>query len=130
MNVRYSYNLIAGVIHAQAALEIPPSEGPAAVTPVEQQLMQSYGELSVDAGGTLTPATGSPVVLPQRIVYIPSQMPVRQAFALADYESRTEELAGLWLEDMKTKIDDAVVTLLAKEIDVAYTEIAKHPIPA
>lgn len=92
--------------------------------------MQHYGEMSVDAGGTLTPESGSPVVLEQRIVYVPSQMPVRQSFALADYTTRTEELAGLWLAAMKTKIDAAVVALLAKEADVAHTEIVTHPIPA
>lgn len=114
MTLRFSSTVLQGVVQARVELDSPPANNPPAISPREAHMLATYGELLVDVGGVVDPSVGANVTLPARQVYLPSNFPVVQRFAFADYPTNAVELALAWRDLVKTNVDTALETLLAK----------------
>lgn len=92
-----------------------------AFTANEINLIQQFGEPTVDTGGTfsgnVTRPGGSPVAvsftLPNAIRRIQSDFPASQVFDLADTDT-SDMRTKLWADTVASRISDAKTALLAK----------------
>ena len=112
MRTRATILTINNVVQAQFGLDDHPN-APSAITSSEREHLAQFGDVLVDIGGTVDPATGADLELPEKQVYMPSSLPVIQKFDLADL-ANAQSLAEAWVELVKTNLGTAVTALLAK----------------
>jgi hypothetical protein len=115
MTLEKSINLINDIYWVQVGLP-PVSAYPAPFTPQEKNRLAQYGEPVVACGGTFV-AVISPeetFTLPANDLVFPSQFPVKQQFAIADYEDATQALlyATAFRNTIVTRITTAVTNLV------------------
>jgi len=85
MTISKSILLINDVYHVQIGL---PSvlAVPAPFTPQELNRLSQYGEPVVACGGTFTYPDATTFALPANDLVFPAQFPLKQLFAIADYD--------------------------------------------
>jgi hypothetical protein len=82
------------------------------ISPLQQEKLRQFGQMQVARGGTVTPATGDPVVLAEADVYLPGDFPFKQVFSLDDYDNAAS-LVTAWKTLMLSRIQAANLTFMA-----------------
>jgi len=91
------------------------SDHPSAITGQERDLLAQFGPLTVDFGGSIT-GGATTQVLPANSRLVPTQLPVAQAFSVADYPTDANALAVAWKAAITTKLQNAIAALKAKSV--------------
>lgn len=117
MRISSSIILIDGVYNATVDLA---SGG---FTPVEAEAVYQHGEPSVACGGVFNNNVNLTFTLPANDRQFPSQFPVKQRFAIADYANASAR-AELWRSTIKTRLDTAITTLRNISVSNIGEEIA------
>jgi hypothetical protein len=99
MQIESTNYLVDGRYEVQIGLAKPLDT---ALTPVEKQAFDTFGEPVVDCGGTFT-TEGLTFTLPTDQRWFPSQFPVKQVFALADH-SDANARAQLFRSTIQTRL--------------------------
>lgn len=115
MTLEKSISLINDIYWVQIGLP-PRIAYPAPFTPQEKNRLAQYGEPVIECGGEFI-AVISPedaFDLPANDLVFPSQFPVKQQFAIADYEDADQALlyATAFRNTIVTRITDAMEALV------------------
>lgn len=101
------------------------------IRPAEAAQFSYFGELTIDLGGEFT-GTGDYAAinftLPSRIIKVPSGLPVKQSFDLADTPDAAA-YAHVWRDTVATRISDALAALLAQTDGTSGDLIYNLPLP-
>lgn len=130
MEIRKTIRLVGGVYNVELALA--EGVGFCPITPVEQQKLNQFGEMKIDLGGEFEEdAEVAPLQfeLPTNEVYLPSAFPVKQVFAIADYDDDEEAYirAVTWRDTIVARVSASLTTLLAGEVGATGSEVDTLP---
>lgn len=84
------------------------------IRPAETAQLSYFGEMQIDVGGAFTGEDDYSAVsftLPSRIIHVPSGLPVKQSFNLAD-TADAAAYAHVWRYTIAKRISDALDTLM------------------
>lgn len=124
MKIRRTIQLIQGVFHVIVDLDRACGSEPS-ITPLEQDKLDKHGDFAVAVGGLIEPDTGADVTLDTKSINVPSELPVKQVFSLADY-ANAESLAAAWRAKVTTNIGTGLTTLLAND-EAAVEDVVNLP---
>lgn len=119
MDIKSTIRLTNNVYHAEIDLY--------ELTLVEQDVINKFGEPTIDCGGSFDDQMGLTFTLDTDERKFPSQFPCKKSWDRADYPSDADDRAALWRDTIKTRIDTAVTALRALTYDNLGTEIAPVP---
>lgn len=108
MTLQDSITLVNGVYAVCIALDGTPEQS---LTAAEREALVRFGDLVLDCGGTI-PVEGGSYELPNDTRRIPSQLPLRKNFVLADHEDANAR-AVAYRDEMFSRITTELETLLA-----------------
>ena len=108
MQLRYNLDPSGNSIRASVQLD-----GQSAITPVELQHLVAFGDVQVNIGGLVHPASGADVTLPDNVINWPADQPAVSTWSFADY-SNADKLATAWKDLVVGNISTAVAALLAR----------------
>lgn len=118
MDIKSTIRLVDNVYHAEIDLY--------ELTLVEQDVINKFGEPTVDCGGSFSDGGGLSFTLDTNNRKFPSGFPVKESWDLDDFADSADR-AALWRDTVKTRIDTAVTALRAKTYSNLGTEI--DPVP-
>lgn len=112
--------------------EVTFSMGSTPLTARERESISQFGELIVDFGGEVDAGEGLTQTLPANERTVPSQLPYKQKFTIADYEveSHAHALARAYETRVLDDIETALEELLARTPGSTGTNMTTLPRPS
>ena len=127
MNINLDLELIDRSYRAQVSL--PSRFG---ITPAEMQRLDQFGPLVVNIGGAIVAENDTTVAtLPSSEVAVPLDLPLAKDFSIDDYtgDYAADVVAAAWLYQMKVRISDALVVLMARPRTLSSSVTVTLPLP-
>jgi len=98
-------------------------------TDTEQKKMEEFGQPEINVGGVYLATTVNEYTIPNKYVRIRQDFPYTQNFDSRDaaFSTNTAIKSNAWKTAVLTRLDDAIVTLLAENADFVNEEVHIYP---